>query len=187
MASVDSTAGDRLRDRGGHPIGGDVTPSGNKNESAGAPRGGAPRAGGVVIENGRASDVTYLIEILRGARVRVDWFGEHAVEVDAGRLGESRPDAARPRKSGPPSSSRPAPRATVSRATRPAGTKWPPAGLDTKSARPSPLGANPHDLLSPRALGSLPGRRGVPRRGQCHGDGDRGDGGRRWPRGARGC
>src|SRR5713226_3186712 len=90
MPSVDSTAGDRFVIDGGHPVGGDVTPSGNKNEAV-----PLLAAGSVVIENvPRIRDVTTLIELLRALGVRVDWSGEHAVGVDAGRLRESRPDAA---------------------------------------------------------------------------------------------
>src|SRR2546428_14182748 len=95
MPSVDSTAGDRLVIEGGHPIGGDGTPSGNKNEALPLLAASLLAAGSVVIENvPRIRDVTTLIELLRALGVRVDWSGEHAVEVDAGRLRESRPDAA---------------------------------------------------------------------------------------------
>src|SRR2546422_4456136 len=95
MPSVDSTAGDRLVIEGGHPIGGDVTPSGNKNEALRLLAAALLAAGSVVIENvPRIRDVTTLIELLRALGARVDWSGEHAVEVDAGRLRESRPDAA---------------------------------------------------------------------------------------------
>src|SRR3989454_2549828 len=95
MPSVDSTAGDRLVIEGGHPIGGDVTPSGNKNEALPLLAASLLAAGSVVIENvPRIRDVTTLIELLRALGVRVDWSGEHAVGVDAGRLRESRPDAA---------------------------------------------------------------------------------------------
>ncbi len=95
MPSADSTAGDRFVIEGGHPIGGDVTPSGNKNEALPLLAAALLAAGSVVIENvPRIRDVTTLIELLRALGVRVDWSGEHAVEVDAGRLRESRPDAA---------------------------------------------------------------------------------------------
>src|SRR5881397_2570679 len=95
MPSVDSTAGDRLVIEGGHPIGGDVTPSGNKNEALPLLAASLLAAGSVVIENvPRIRDVTTLIELLRALGVPVDWSGEHAVGVDAGRLRESRPDAA---------------------------------------------------------------------------------------------
>ena len=95
MPSVDSTAGDRFVIDGGHPVGGDVTPSGNKNEALPLLAAALLAAGSVVIENvPRIRDVTTLIELLRALGVRVDWSGEHAVGVDAGRLRESRPDAA---------------------------------------------------------------------------------------------
>src|SRR3989449_6786340 len=95
MPSVDSTAGDRLVIEGGHPIGGDVTPSGNKNEALPLLAASLLAAGSGVIENvPRIRDVTTLIELLRALGVRVDWSGEHAVGVDAGRLPGSRPDAA---------------------------------------------------------------------------------------------
>src|SRR6266446_5106140 len=101
MPSVDSTAGDRFVIEGGHPIGGDVTPSGNKNEALPLLAAALLAAGSVVIENvPRIRDVTTLIELLRALGVRVDWSGEHAVGVDAGRLRESRPDAALARPGG---------------------------------------------------------------------------------------
>src|SRR2546425_4731201 len=95
MPSVDWAAGDRFVIEGGHPVGGDVTPSGNKNEALPLLAAALLAAGSVVIENvPRIRDVTTLIELLRALRVRVDWSGEHAGGVDAGRLRESRPDAA---------------------------------------------------------------------------------------------
>src|SRR5213594_2542988 len=95
MPSVDSTAGDRFVIEGGHPVGGDVTPSGNKNEALPLLAAALLATGSVVIENvPRIRDVTTLIELLRALGVGVDWSGEHAVGVDAGRLRESRPDAA---------------------------------------------------------------------------------------------
>src|SRR3989454_2420014 len=94
MPSVDSTAGDRLVIEGGHPIGGDVTPSGNKNEALPLLAASLLAAGSVVIENvPRIRDVITLIELVRALGVSVDWSGEHAVGVDAGRLRASRPDA----------------------------------------------------------------------------------------------
>ncbi|PYN21967.1 MAG: UDP-N-acetylglucosamine 1-carboxyvinyltransferase [Candidatus Rokuibacteriota bacterium] len=95
MPSVDSAAGDRFVIEGGHPVGGDVTPSGNKNEALPLLAAALLAAGSVVIENvPRIRDVITLIELVRALGVSVDWSGEHAVGVDAGRLRASRPDAA---------------------------------------------------------------------------------------------
>jgi len=95
MPSVDWAAGDRFVIEGGHPVGGDVTPSGNKNEALPLLAAALLAAGSVVIENvPRIRDVITLIELVRALGVSVDWSGEHAVGVDAGRLRASRPDAA---------------------------------------------------------------------------------------------
>src|SRR5437870_12701398 len=95
MPSADSTASDLFVIEGGHPIGGDVTPSGNKNEALPLLAASLLTAGSGVIENvPRIPDVTTPIELLRALGVRVGWSGEHAVGVDAGRPREAPPDAA---------------------------------------------------------------------------------------------
>src|SRR6266705_2908700 len=95
MPSKDSTSGDRFVIQGGYPLGGDVIPSGNKNEALPLLAAALLASGPVVIENvPRIRDVTTLIELVRALGVSVDWSGEHAVGVDAGRLRASRPDAA---------------------------------------------------------------------------------------------
>src|SRR5207302_10866937 len=94
MPHMDSTAGDRFVIEGGHPIGGEVTPSGNKNEALPLLAASLLSPGDVVIENvPRIRDVTTLIDLVRALGVSVDWSGEHAVTVDARGLRESRPDA----------------------------------------------------------------------------------------------
>src|SRR5262245_50565901 len=91
---MDSTAADRFVIEGGHPIGGEVTPSGNKNEALPLLAASLLAAGNVVIENvPRIRDVTTLIELVRGLGVSVEWSDEHTVKVDAARLNDSRPDA----------------------------------------------------------------------------------------------
>src|SRR2546428_5538248 len=95
MPSVDSAAGDRFVIEGGHPVGGDVTPSGNKSEALPLLAAALLASGSVGIENvPRLRDVNTLIELVRALRVTVDWSGEHTVTVDATGLRESRPDAA---------------------------------------------------------------------------------------------
>src|SRR5947199_3041685 len=95
MPSMDSTAGDRFVIEGGHPIGGEVTPSGNKNEALPLLAASLLVSGSVVIDNvPRIRDVETLIELLRGLGVQIDWAGDHAVAVDASRLRDSRPDVA---------------------------------------------------------------------------------------------
>src|SRR5881296_235293 len=95
MPSADSTASDCFVIEGGHPVGGDVTPSGNKNEALPLLAASLLAAGSVVIENvPRIRDVTTLIEILRGLGVQVEWSDDHAVGIDSSRLRGSRPDAA---------------------------------------------------------------------------------------------
>src|SRR3989442_14245786 len=92
---MDSTAGDRLVIGGGHPIGGEVTPSGNKNEALPLLAASLLVSGRVVIDNvPRIRDGSTLIELIRPLGVDIDWSGEHAVAVDASRLRESCPDAA---------------------------------------------------------------------------------------------
>jgi UDP-N-acetylglucosamine 1-carboxyvinyltransferase len=92
---VDSSAGDRFVIEGGHPVAGEVTPSGNKNEALPLLAAALLATGSVVIENvPRIRDVTTLIELIQALGVRVDRPAEHAVAIDAAGLGESRPDAA---------------------------------------------------------------------------------------------
>src|SRR5437899_7075355 len=95
MPSVDWAAGDRFVIEGGHPVGGDVTPSGNKNEALPLLAAALLAAGSVVIENvPRIRDVITLIELVRALGVSVDWSGDHALAIDPSRLHGSRPDAA---------------------------------------------------------------------------------------------
>src|SRR5882724_8691006 len=94
MPHTDSTVADRFVIEGGHPIGGEVTPSGHKNEALPLLAASLLAAGNVVIENvPRIRDVTTLIDLVRALGVSVDWSGERSVTVDAGGLRESRPDA----------------------------------------------------------------------------------------------
>src|SRR5262249_22790381 len=91
---MDSTAADRFVIEGGHPIGGEVLPTGNKNEALPLLAASLLAPGNVVIENvPRIRDVTTLIELVRALGVSVDWSSDHVVTVDAGGLRESRPDA----------------------------------------------------------------------------------------------
>ena len=94
MPSKDSTSGDRFVIQGGYPLGGDVIPSGNKNEALPLLAAALLASGPVVIENvPRIRDVTTLIELVRALGVSVDWSEEHSVTVDARGLHESRPDS----------------------------------------------------------------------------------------------
>src|SRR5438094_2081131 len=94
MPHTDTTAADRFVIEGGHPIGGEVTPSGNKNEALPLLAASLLAAGNVVIENvPRIRDVITLIDLVRALGVSVEWSGEHTVTVHAGGLRESRPDA----------------------------------------------------------------------------------------------
>src|SRR4029453_17122809 len=85
VSPMSSPAGDRFVIEGGHPVGGEVTPSGNKNEALPLLAAALLASGNVGIEN---------VPRVRALGVTVDWSGEHAVTVDATRLRESRPDAA---------------------------------------------------------------------------------------------
>jgi UDP-N-acetylglucosamine 1-carboxyvinyltransferase len=94
MPSKDSTSGDRFVIQGGYPLGGDVIPSGNKNEALPLLAAALLASGPVVIENvPRIRDVTTLIELVRALGVSVDWSEEHSVTIDASGLRESRPDS----------------------------------------------------------------------------------------------
>lgn len=95
MPPMSSPAGDRFVIEGGHPVGGEVTPSGNKNEALPLLAAALLASGSVGIDNvPRIRDVGTLIELVRALGVSVDWSGDHAVTVDAAGLRESRPDAA---------------------------------------------------------------------------------------------
>jgi UDP-N-acetylglucosamine 1-carboxyvinyltransferase len=94
MPSKDSTSGDRFVIQGGYPLGGDVIPSGNKNEALPLLAAALLASGPVVIENvPHIRDVATLIELVRVLGVSVDWSEEHSVTVDARGLRESRPDS----------------------------------------------------------------------------------------------
>jgi UDP-N-acetylglucosamine 1-carboxyvinyltransferase len=86
-------AGDRLVIEGGHPIGGVMTPSGNKNEALPLLAASLLVPGPVRIDNvPRIRDVEALIEIMRGLGVRVEVSAHHALECDASSLSDFRPD-----------------------------------------------------------------------------------------------
>src|SRR5439155_1233907 len=90
-----AAAGVRFVMAGGHPVGGTVTPSGNKHVALPLLAASLLGSGSVTIENvPRIRDVETLIELLRGLGVQIDWAGDHAVAVDASRLRDSRPDVA---------------------------------------------------------------------------------------------
>ena len=94
MPSKDSTSGDRFVIQGGYPLGGDVIPSGNKNEALPLLAAALLASGPVVIENvPHIRDVATLIELVRALGVSVDWSEEHSVTIDARGLRESRPDS----------------------------------------------------------------------------------------------
>ena len=95
MPSADAAkVGDRFVIEGGYPVGGDVTPSGNKNEALPLLAAALLATGSVAIENvPHIRDVTTLIELIRALGVRVDWPEGHTVAVDATGLRESQPDA----------------------------------------------------------------------------------------------
>ena len=70
---MDSTAADRFVIEGGHPIGGDVIPSGNKNEALPLLAASLLAPGNVVIDNvPRIRNVTTLIELVRGLNMAVE-------------------------------------------------------------------------------------------------------------------
>src|SRR3989442_12486540 len=94
MPHTDSTVADRFVIEGGHPIGGEGTPSGEKKEAL--PLLAAPllAAGNGVIENvPRIRDVTTPIDLVRALGVSVDWLGGGSGTGGAGGLRGARPDA----------------------------------------------------------------------------------------------
>src|SRR5262245_35762298 len=94
MPPMSSPAGDRFVIEGGYPVGGEVTPSGNKNEALPLLAAGLLVSGPVGIEIlPRVRDVIRRIELVRALGVAVDWSEDHTVTVDAGGLRDSRPDA----------------------------------------------------------------------------------------------
>jgi UDP-N-acetylglucosamine 1-carboxyvinyltransferase len=94
MPSAES-AGDRFIIEGGYPVGGDVTPSGNKNEALPLVAAALLVSGPFLIDNvPRIRDVTTLVDLVRGLGVSVDWPAEHTLSIDAAGLRDSRPDAA---------------------------------------------------------------------------------------------
>jgi len=124
----------------------------------------------------------HAIELLRAPGVRVDWSGEHAVEVDAGRLRESRPDAALAAEIRASSSSRRLlARTGLAVLPRPGGDKIGRRRLDTHllALQPARAGSpSTTPTINLELSGRFRGAEVFPRRRQCHGDGDRGDGGR---------
>jgi len=93
MSRLDAGAGDRFVIEGGYPIGGSVTPSGNKNEALPLLAASLLVSGRVLIENvPRIRDVATLVELLRGLGARVESPAEHAVHVDASTLHGAQPD-----------------------------------------------------------------------------------------------
>src|SRR5262249_54795989 len=94
MSPMSSPAGDRFVIEGGYPVGGEVTPGGNKNEALPLLAAALLASGSVGIENvPRIRDVITLIELVRALGVAVEWSEDHTVTVDAGGLRDSRPDA----------------------------------------------------------------------------------------------
>ena len=80
---MSSPAGDRFVIEGGHPVGGEVTPSGNKNEALPLLAAALLVSGSVGIDNvPRIRDVGTLIELVRALGV-----SEELVDVQAGDLG----------------------------------------------------------------------------------------------------
>ncbi len=89
-------AGDAFVIEGGHPIGGTVTPAGNKNEALPLVAAALLVEGRTVLENvPRIRDVETQIDLLHGLGVATEWMDEHTVVLDASRLREGEPDAAR--------------------------------------------------------------------------------------------
>src|SRR5207249_589057 len=94
MPHTDTTAADRFVIEGGHPIGGEVTPSGNKNEALPLLAASLLAAGNVVIENvPRIRDVITLIDLVRALGVSVEWSREHGARAHAGGRRASSTDA----------------------------------------------------------------------------------------------
>jgi UDP-N-acetylglucosamine 1-carboxyvinyltransferase len=90
-----ASAGDRFVIEGGYPVGGEVTPSGNKNEALPLVAAALLASGPFLIDNvPRIRDVTTLIDLVRGLGVSVEWPAEHTLSIDAADLRDSRPDAA---------------------------------------------------------------------------------------------
>jgi UDP-N-acetylglucosamine 1-carboxyvinyltransferase len=88
------SAGDRFVIEGGYPVGGDVTPSGNKNEALPLVAAALLASGPFLIDNvPRIRDVATLVDLVRGLGVSVDWANEHTLTIDAADLRDSRPDA----------------------------------------------------------------------------------------------
>jgi UDP-N-acetylglucosamine 1-carboxyvinyltransferase len=86
---------DRFVIEGGHPIGGSMTASGNKNEALPLLAASLLVSAPVRIENvPRIRDVETLIQIMRGLGIRVAVSPDHTVECDASPLRDFHPDAA---------------------------------------------------------------------------------------------
>ena len=92
--SASEAAGDRFVIEGGAPIGGTLTPSGNKNEALPVLAATLLVSGPVVLDNvPRIDDVATLVKVMRGLGATVD-LGDHATTVDASSLRDSRLDPA---------------------------------------------------------------------------------------------
>jgi UDP-N-acetylglucosamine 1-carboxyvinyltransferase len=96
MGDVDGThTGDRFIIDGGYPLGGDLTPSGNKNEALPVIAAALLVRGPVVIENlPRIRDVDTMLQVIRGLGASVAFSDDHTVTIDASSLPEWRPDPA---------------------------------------------------------------------------------------------
>ena len=87
--------GDRLLIEGGHPIGGSITPSGNKNEALPLLAASLLASAPCHIDNvPRIRDVDTLIRIMRSLGVHAEFGDEHTVACDASRLRDFAPDPA---------------------------------------------------------------------------------------------
>ena len=85
--------GDCFVVEGGEPLGGTLTPAGNKNEALPAIAASLLARGETIIENvPRIRDVAMLLEGLRGLGVAVTVEPDHTVRIDASMLGEVDPD-----------------------------------------------------------------------------------------------
>src|SRR5262250_2967006 len=84
---------DRFVVDGGHPVGGTISPAGNKNEALPVLAASLLVPGEVVVDNvPRIEDVSILLEALRELGVAVDWDDAHTLRLDASKLGDAVPD-----------------------------------------------------------------------------------------------
>jgi UDP-N-acetylglucosamine 1-carboxyvinyltransferase len=82
-----------FRIEGGHPIGGTVRPSGNKNAALPLICAALLTDDTVTLENvPRIRDVEVLLELLAELGVAVEWVGAHALTLNASGVGDTQPD-----------------------------------------------------------------------------------------------